>query len=50
MKLYVVEICKFMGLPVPMPLAGPFDNWHDAEKVEAYWAMRGKTNLKIIKG
>lgn len=36
------------GQALPWTLAGPFDNWHDAEKAEAYWAMQGKANLKII--
>ena len=48
MKLYVVTIRRFAGLPIPWQLAGPFDNWKDAEKAEAYLAMQGKMNLKII--
>ena len=50
-KLYITEIKNLMGLRIPVTIvAGPFDNRHDAEKAQAYWAMRGKTNLKIIKG
>ena len=48
MKLYVVTIRRFAGLPIPWQLAGPFDNWKDAEKAEAYLAMQGKVGLEII--
>ena len=44
MKLIVQAITD--GLPEI--LAGPFDNWKDAERAQAYWAMRGKLNTDII--